>query len=306
MHNDARNALRALALPNGGLFSPAQARDTGVSQHALTRMLRSGEIERLYRSVYRYAVTPMDEWARGMAGLMSLGDRAALSHGWAGAVHGIRGFPYPDLPVLSTTTRARPRAGLVIHIVDRLDRCDLTVVDGLRVTSGARTVIDTAHRPLAAVTQTVDEVICARLASRRSLHRRAEALDDGSAGLRRIIDITKPGAEGEFHSWLERTAGEEMARRQLPLPRWQVPVYDEDGYVGCVDGLYEDTPVIIEWEGLRFHTTPSQRRKDAARFTRLVTARYMPLRFGWLDVTENFDEVERQIRKALRLPRPRR
>jgi very-short-patch-repair endonuclease len=71
-----------------------------------------------------------------------------------------------------------------------------------------------------------------------------------------------------------------------------------------VDALYEDTPVIIEWEGLRFHSTPSQRRKDAARFTRLVTARYMPLRFSWLDVTENFDEVERQIRKALRLPRP--
>jgi hypothetical protein len=298
--------LRRLADEQGGQFTPLEASACGVSKDQLHRMAKSGEVERLLYGAYRFAGLIMDEWAWGRAALNSFGEGAALSHEWAAAAHGQPGYAFPSRPIVSLVRRARPRAGTDLRRVDVLDPVDVTTVRDLRVTTGARTVLDLAG-PLGeagrhgAVLTLVDNAITRRLTSAGQLHRRATALDDGSPAPGWVRDVTQPGAAKIFQSWLERTAAAEMERRRLPLPRWQVPVYDDDGYIGTVDGLYEDTPVIIEWEGLRFHMSPAQRRKDAARFTRLVTARYLPLRFNWFDVVERFDFVERQIRKSLRL-----
>jgi hypothetical protein len=85
----------------------------------------------------------------------------------------------------------------------------------------------------------------------------------------------------------------------LPPPEWNVEVRDGAGRIGIVDALWRPWHVIGETEGLRFHTTPAQRRKDAERFNRLLDAEYAARRFTWLDVVERPTYVAATLAKPL-------
>jgi hypothetical protein len=167
------------------------------------------------------------------------------------------------------------------------------------VTSGARTLVDLAavldRYDLTALT---DDAVCAGVAPRPWLYRRAHALHPGRAGVQTLVTLTAPGAEGTFRSWLERRAGGLIAAHGLPQPRWNVPVHDGDGLIGIVDALYGDR-VVLEFEGLRFHTTPQQRRADADRFNRLQLVPLLVQRFTWLDVMQEPARVITRIRRSL-------
>lgn len=100
-----------------------------------------------------------------------------------------------------------------------------------------------------------------------------------ASGVLDIILATAPGAEATFRSWLERQASRAFRRLGVPQPAWNVPLDDAKGRIGIVDCLW-DCDLVVEFEGLRFHTTPAQRRRDASRFNRL--ARRGPvLRYTW-------------------------
>jgi hypothetical protein len=74
----------------------------------------------------------------------------ALSHRTAAALHGFRRFSAGPLEV-SATRNLRGPPTITRHVVHRLEARDLASVDGLRVTSVTRTLLD-----LAAVVTPVD------------------------------------------------------------------------------------------------------------------------------------------------------
>jgi hypothetical protein len=57
--------------------------------------------------------------------------------------------------------------------------------------------------------------------------------------------------------------------------------------------------VVVELEGLRFHTTPSQRRRDAERFHRLLEAGCTVRRFTRHEVVADPGAVARSVARAL-------
>lgn len=187
-----------------------------------------------------------------------------------------------------------------MHRTRNLPGSDITRVGGVRYTSLARTVCDLADPDDVWETLALVDDAVARGARQGWLHRTASRLTNGKPGVTVVRDATAPGAADAFRSWLERAAGTVYRAAGIPQPEWNVRVYDGAGLIGIVDALWRPWRVVAEKEGLRFHTTPRQRRDDAKRFNRLVEARYDPRRFTWEDVVHQPAEVAATVMRALR------
>ena len=127
-----------------GYVTTLQAREAGVDPTQLRLLASRGRLEHVARGVYRVPILPRSEhddlafaiaWARG---------RAVLSHESALVLHG-HSDVNPAVVHLTAPPNNYPRAqgsGPVrIHRRD-LPANDVTVVDGLPVTTVARTIVD--------------------------------------------------------------------------------------------------------------------------------------------------------------------
>lgn len=225
-----------------------------------------------------------------------------ISHRSAAHHHGLGGGSAPPIPEITVPHGGPTRdpAGVRVHVSRHLPAADRLVVGVVPYTSLARTVCDLAIGDDAASTLTrVDDAV-ALGAPPRWLHQRASALAVGRDGVALVRDATSPASAPVFRSWLERAADELLRAACLPVPAWNVPVRDGRGRIGIVDASWGEYGVIAEFEGLRFHTTPRQRRRDAQRFNRLLDAGFVVRRFTWSDVVERPIEVATTLATALR------
>lgn len=175
-------------------------------------------------------------------------------------------------------------------------------VDGIPATSGARTTVDLASSLGELMLMTVvDELICRRRSTRQWMHRRACHLRPGRPGAAVVVRVTRPEAEDEYWSWLERRFDRDVvARFGLPVPAYNVPVFDAHGRIGYADASWEPRwPVVTELDGLQFHILSEARRKDARRHNRYAMSGRIPLRFTYQDVVQTPEQVARTIREAL-------
>lgn len=327
----AIRALRHRGAQQAGRFTSAQAQRLGCRPATLQRLRGTGEIEHVRQGVWRFLAAPTDSHSGDWETVLAAGAGAGLV-----VVPGADGDASPledpehreGLAVLSGATalsrmgvtratahdrtdvllqgRGRPRVPWArVHRTRHLSASDVTVRFGPPMTTAARALVElTTTLAWADVLALLDDVLCARLGSRSWVHRRAVALRPGRPRVQWLIDATEPGAEAEFRSWLERTFSCVLADWGVPAPRWNVPVSDEHGRIGVVDCVWQRPgfarDLIVELEGLRFHTAPAQRRGDAERFNRL-TRRHAVLRFTWEDVMRRPEHVMAEVTERLRL-----
>ncbi len=141
--------LVTLAEEHDGLFTSEQARDSGFTDSVLSRLAQRGRIERTARGVYRIPYVPINRfsqyreavlWAQAHRGPHTV----ALSHETALAVYGISDANpaaiHLTLPKSARLRREWPKSVVVHH--DELSGQEFTVIEGLPVTSIARTVSD--------------------------------------------------------------------------------------------------------------------------------------------------------------------
>jgi predicted transcriptional regulator of viral defense system len=141
--------LFAMASTQHGFFTTPQARLCGYSRALLSSHARSGRFVRVRRGLYRlrdYPSSPIDEVA---AAWLAVGkDTAVVSHDTA-----LNLFDLGDVipgQVHLTVPRSRrhlPRMpGVAIHTTTRpLDKTDVVVRNGVRITSPTRTIVDFAE-----------------------------------------------------------------------------------------------------------------------------------------------------------------
>lgn len=296
-------ALAAVTAKQFGHFSLDQARQVNVGRGAIDRLRQRGVVVRVQPRVYRLTSVAESEKGRLVAALLAAGNGAVASHSWAAWLLGldrVKRTRHPEITVVGGSRRTL--RGVVIHRTAQLETCDTDKKEGIAFTSGARTVIDLAAR--LAVEQRMalaDEAVRLRCTSREWLYQRARALGNGRVGVATITWITRPGAEGEFWSWLERTFDRGVVRaHRLPRPDYNVPLYDDDGFVGIADACWRaDCMVVTEVDGMRFHESAAQRLKDAHQSNRHALSGRVALRFPYEDVVGRPYVVATQIRKAL-------
>ncbi len=141
--------LVALAEEHDGLLTAKQAREAGVTDSVLARLVRRGRLERTARGVYRIPYFQPDRfsqyreavlWAKANRGP----NEAALSHTTALAVYGISDAN-PSLIHLTVPRSARLRRqmpkGVVLHREDLAPE-EVAVEEGIPLTTIGRTVAD--------------------------------------------------------------------------------------------------------------------------------------------------------------------
>ncbi|MEU0195485.1 substrate-binding domain-containing protein [Streptomyces afghaniensis] len=151
---DVLRALDARAADQWGLVTTAQAKLDGVQGVQLLRLERSGALESVGHGVYRLAASPPPEhlrikvaWLRLDPGTPARDRRTdgpgsgVVSHTSACAVHGLGGRPADPVELTVSSRRTTRDERVVLHRA-RTDAEDITVVDGLPVTTVARTVVD--------------------------------------------------------------------------------------------------------------------------------------------------------------------
>lgn len=271
-----------LAARQHGCVSRAQAIRCGLSADAVGRRCRSRRWARLLPGVYSVRGAPQTPEQRQLAAYLWAGEGAALSHGTAAWCWR---FPdaTPGIPEISHGGNRRGRSDVVVHRVS-LDDGDATMLDGVRVTTPARTLVDLAarlrsgafdaafhyclHRRLTTVRAV--EAIAARRAGRPGAAIVRDALDAYSGG--------RPAG-----SPLEARVARLLRHSGLPAPRRQHPVRAGER-VRRLDFAWPQHLVALEVDGYRWHSSRGAWESDRARTSELRRA-------GWTVVTATHDDV---------------
>lgn len=274
--------LDALARAQHGVLTRAQALQHGQTAEALRWRLRRGGWSRVHPGVYRVHTGDLGWLGRASAALLRLGDAAALSGLAAAYVLGI------DDSAPQVITIAVPHACQRRRVpgtrVTRRRRLDTVVRRGLRVTTPAQTVIDSADafgvtrqdalaRAARAVQRrkvSVAQLVAELSARRTHQHRRALQLALGVIG-----SGAESGLEVDFHDHV-------LVAHRLPPMRMAVPDR-ADGRSIRRDFESAEFGVIAEIDGRIAHGA-AERERDSRRDRRAARTGRITLRAGWVDV----------------------
>jgi REase_MTES_1575 len=274
-------------------------RDAGLPDAVVHKRVGVGQLHRVHWGVYSL-VPPKLLTPRGryMAAVLACGPGAVLSHRSAAALHGLRATSRTQIEVTVPGRNRRRHEGIEVHRSTTLTAADVTTVDGIPVTTIARTVADlTDVLPERAVERTLEQGAVMEVLDGR-------ALDDQltrhprAARLRRLLarGTPAPPTESELEElFLElcRTAG-------IPDPERQVYVDPDDGApMVRADFLWREQRLIIETDGAKFHGTRRSFESDRRRDQRLTLAGWRVVRITWRQITQRPHEVVALLRSLL-------
>jgi hypothetical protein len=283
-------------------FSRAQANAVGLTNGMLRRRVQSGFLERPVPNTYRSKLgggTLLDElWEA----VLDLGDSARVSFTTGAALHCFDGFALAR-PFHITVPRGRfyEREGVRLHTSSNLPPVDCAYVDGLRVTSATRTIIDLAAMvPPKRLGIAIDSALRDHLTTETLLRQRLEALrGSGRRGARKMLGVLDGEVVRGGHSYLERHFLELARTVGLPMPLCQRVVDDRTGRIGRVDCAWEEELVVVELLGYRWHRTKRQLQVDVERANRLQLAGWIVLQFTYEDVVGRPEYALELVRDAL-------
>jgi very-short-patch-repair endonuclease len=294
-----KNALR-LAARQGGIIRLDQALDSGISPSAISRRVRTGEWNRVARSVYR--LIAMDDAPNRLRAAIAALPNAVVSHESAAEVHALprlrRGLAV--VTVHSRTTHSFP--GVTVHRTRDLQGDQIADVAGLPTTTPERTIVDLAAslhpRHLEAV---IDDLATDRRLDIEELCSVADQIarrgKAGSTALRAIL--SERSAEGmNAASRLERLGMAILRNPALPEPQIEYPApWDPSKRL---DVAYPEALIGIEWDSRRWHSQAAAFQQDRDRDRRALLAGWRVFRFTWQDVTERPYVIVSTILAALK------
>ena len=208
----------------------------------------------------------------------------------AAALHGAKWVDGRKPAELLWSNRRPPKG---IHTwSDGVADDEVEVIDGIRVTTPARTALDLACRyPVGKAVAAIDA-----LARKTQLKiADVELLVDryqGRRGIRRArtaLDLVDPGAESPQETWLRLL----VIRNGFPRPQTQIPVYDEFGVlVAVLDLGWEDMKIAMDYEG-------EHHRTDRRRFNHDIRKAETVAELGWMDIRVTAEDTEGGVIRRL-------
>ena len=133
-----------IATGQDGVIALGQLLDAGMTRSAVVRWTRKGLLHREFRGVYRLGHRAPSARAHYHAAVLACGEGAVLSGMAAAYVFAVVGRKPPPAEVATTTDR-RVR-GVEIHRVRHLPLTEISVYEGIPVTTIPRTLVDIACR----------------------------------------------------------------------------------------------------------------------------------------------------------------
>lgn len=285
--------IAELATRQHGVVAWFQLREAGISRGLVDFRLAERRLHIVRRGVYAVGHRALTPEGRLLAAVLALGPAAVLSHRSAAEHWGLLRGPSSavHLTVPGRGTLAR-RRGIVVH---RTPDVAAETHRRIPVTTVARTLLDlaaTTHR------RTVDRAI-----------ERAEVLRLlDFAALEPLLIQRRPGVtalraalarydDSPTRSELERRFLELCDDHALPRPLVNVPVSNH-----VVDFLWPEQRVVIETDGLEWHSARGARARDHERDADLALAGFRPHHVNWRQVVHEPAKVARLVRQLLLEP----
>ena len=272
-----RLAVAEFAARHHGVVSQSELLDLGLSRTGVKRWAEDGRLHRIHRGVYAVGHTALSGHGLWMAAVKACGPEALLSHQSGAALCAIRQTSSPIIHV-TTPGRASPR-GIRVHRVRQLHPDDAAVVDGVPVTSVARTLLDLADvLPASQLIRAIEQAERLQIFDlgavnqlvTRSTGRRVRTL------LRAIAAVE--GEPPRVNSNWERDLLDFCDGHGIPRPELNVIV---EGYE--VDALWREKKVIVELDSYAFHRSLRAFENDRLKYAKLQLARYIVLPLTRLD-----------------------
>ncbi len=228
-------------------LSLPQLKECGLSARAVQHRVEAKRLFRIYRGVYALVPT-LTRRGQFFAAVLACGEGAVLSHLSAAAEHKIRRHDYGPVHVTVPRTGARSRPGIIVHVGRDIPS---ELIDGLQVTTAARTLTDLA-----------DILTPAQLQLATSTAERLNLVDRASL-------VTPPGrravTKGRHvftRSENERAFLRLCRRHGLPMPEMNVPFGRWE-----IDALFRAQRLAVEIDAWHTHGNPrtfeTDRLKDA-------------------------------------------
>jgi very-short-patch-repair endonuclease/predicted transcriptional regulator of viral defense system len=287
-------AIAELARFQHGVIARRQLVECGLERSGISTRLHSGRLHVLHRGVYAVghrAVTPEGLW---MAAVFAGGPGAALSHHAAATLWRLRAHRTGTTDV--TVSRQRRSSAAVRFHHTRLPPDEVTVIDGIPVTTVPRTLFDLAAvLDARQLERALNEADYLRLTDRLSLPnllrrypRRAGAPAVRNALERRALGatVTRSELEERFLQLVE-DAG-------LPRPLVNSVIAGHE-----VDCAWTDRRLIVELDGRAAHATPAAFEADRRRDRLLQAAGWRVVRLTWRQLSHQRAELAGDLRALL-------
>ncbi|HKH16398.1 MAG TPA: DUF559 domain-containing protein [Solirubrobacteraceae bacterium] len=280
------HAIAAIAEPQGGVIGHSQLRELGLSAAAIGRRVQAGRLHAKHRGVYAVGHRRIGTDGLWWAAVLACRPDGVLSHTSAAAAWELRRSSTRAVHVtVGLGGRAR-RPGIRLHRTRSLPADEVTELNGLPITTPARTLLDLAAgglrgRPLEAaldraLLRVLDFADLQRVLAR---HPRRP----GSPALKAVLSRYNPV---DTRSRLEELLVELCDAHGLPQPIGNCVI---EGKVR--DFYWPHARLVVEADSYTWHRSPSALDDDRERDVILTLAGYRVLRFTWEQVTRRREYV---------------
>jgi hypothetical protein len=284
-------ALSALAHKQFGALSRAQAYESGIRKDAVDRRVDWGLFRNATTRVIVATSSPDSFEQRATIARLDGGPGAAVSVFTTLAWAGLSGFALEPIHVTRQRSDFRKApTGVVWHIPRRLLPEHVMELNGLITTTPTRALADMLTLPNTSekrCERALDNARSARLTNHVLLSRIAAQLCGrgwpGTTFLRDYLE-RKPVDWVPPASNLARRFIELIKEAGMPEPRSEVNLGDEVAWLGRVDCLDPQLPLIAEIDSERFHTAPLDVESDEQRDENMNRAGFEVIRFREHDV----------------------
>ena len=252
----------------------------GLSSESVDNAIAAGRLRPLFRGVYAVGHRALSDNGWCQAALLACGDDSVLSHGTAAHLWRLRPAELFPLWTIVPGSRGRKQDRIEARRM-RLDRSEWMTLDGLRLTTPARTVVDMAGelspremRRLVERAQDLNRFDPTGIEA--VLHRNQRR--PGCRPLRDLIALLRPDQDGA-KSHLERLFLKLIRNAGLPLPEVNVRIEGRER-----DFLWREERLVVEVDGYAFHSSRRAMRRDRARDRHLTAALWRPARYSYEEV----------------------
>jgi very-short-patch-repair endonuclease len=252
--------------------SVAQLRHLDADKQWVKRRVAMGWLVHVFRGVYGIGHPPRTRRGWYVAALLAGGERSVLSHTTAAAIQELASAGRQLH--LTVPRTARGIDGVRTHRPRTLRLEDIVVVDGLRVTSPARTLIDLADfRKRRLLEKAIDQAEYHRLhLPLGEVHDRLRKRP--RAGLLKAVIATHVAGSTITESEAEELFLEIVRRAGMPMPAPQRNMWGRRR-----DFLWPAQRVVVEVDGRKAHDRGNAFERDAIRDAEVVINGHRPLRF---------------------------
>jgi hypothetical protein len=293
--------LERIADAQDGVVTAAQCAAAGLSRDEIALRCRSGSWRRVFRGAYYVVKEPLEVPLRSRirAALLTLGEDAVATLTSAAHLLDLPYAPADDVVQVATPAALRrlDQEGLIARQLVIAEH-DVTRVDGMRVTTPARTLADLIlalqrYNAIAMIDGalnrgrlTTDDLDTVRL---RIRHRR------GAVRVRPWLDQV----DGRAASPLETRIRVICTDAGLKPEELQYVVRDSNGHVLAIADLaWPSRRLLVEADGAQVHASPQALYHDRRRQNELTARGYTVIRFTWSD-TLHPAYIVSAIRRAL-------